>query len=62
MGMPLYRRLPHPNKVTILQKSAMAIQVDGESWIESKGILQISLLHQVYAVVGKKEPNGVRIV
>eukprot|EP01084_Bolivina_argentea_P160803 279985_1 len=62
VGVSHYRRLAQPKKVTIIMKQELPIQVDGESWIESKGIIQIYLLHQVFAVVGKNEPRGVQIM
>ena len=40
----------------------LPIQVDGETWIESKGVIEINLLHQIFAVIGKNEPRGVRII
>jgi len=62
MGMSHYRRLAQPKKVTIIMKNELAIQLDGESWMESPGVVEIYLLHQVFAVVGKNEPRGVRII
>merc|ERR1712176_780014 len=59
MGISHYRRLAQPKKVTIVMKAELPIQVDGESWIETPGIIQIYLLHQVFAVIGKQEPRGV---
>mmetsp|Transcript_37656 Transcript_37656/g.60302 ORF Transcript_37656/g.60302 Transcript_37656/m.60302 type:complete len:708 (+) Transcript_37656:73-2196(+) len=62
MGMSHYRRMAQPKKVTIIMKNELPVQVDGESWIETPGIIQIYLFHQVHAVVGKNEPRGVRII
>jgi len=62
MGISHYRRLAQPKKVTIIMKSELPLQIDGESWIETPGVININLLHQVFAVVGNNEPRGVQII
>lgn len=60
MGMNIhYRRLAQPRKVRIVMKKTMPIAVDGEAWMEGAGIIDLELLHRVFAVVGDDEPRGI---
>jgi len=62
LGVSHYRRMAQSKRVRIVMRSEFPIQIDGETWIESEGEVQISLLHQLFAVIGSNEPRGVRVL
>lgn len=60
MGMNThYRRLAQPRKVRVVMKQAMPVAVDGEAWMEGEGVIELELLHRVFAVVGDDEQRGI---
>jgi len=59
-GISHYTRIAQTNDIIIILKDNIPIQMDGEGWFETKGIIHFYLFNKMYAIVGNKKPRGIK--
>jgi len=57
-----YTKVAQGKEICLLLKRAMAIQLDGESWIEEPGILRLSRISRIQVPIGPKTTRGLTMV